>query len=148
MFSWVHGLQVGSKNRSKIEQKSITRWKGLPTSIFSGFWWIWEAKLAPSWDEKSINNCKKKASNNKCQKEGDKIGKNRGLEASWPEKADGICTGTAATWRPRRMRVGLSKADICRFCSSVLNTPMAALPGGRGWRIANACGDHRRPLIF
>ena len=45
MFSWVHDLQVESKNRSKIEQKSITGWKGLPTSIFSGFWWILEAKL-------------------------------------------------------------------------------------------------------
>ena len=52
------------------------------------------------------------------QKEGDNIGKNRGLEASWPEKADGIRRG-------RRVGVGLSKAKVGVFCPSILNTPMA-----------------------
>ena len=75
MFSWVHGLQVGSKNRSQIDQKSITRWEGLPTSIFSRFWWILEAKLAPSWNQKSIKNRSKKAFKKRCEKECEKIRK-------------------------------------------------------------------------
>ena len=45
MILRVQGVEVGGKNRSKIVQKSITERKGLPTSIFSGFWWILEAKL-------------------------------------------------------------------------------------------------------
>ena len=45
----VHGFQVGSKNRSKIYQKSLSTWEGLLASIFHGFWSILEAKMEPSW---------------------------------------------------------------------------------------------------
>ena len=48
------GPQVGSQNRSKIDQKRNLTWEGILASIFHGFWWILEAKLAPSWDQKSI----------------------------------------------------------------------------------------------
>ena len=41
----VWGVEVGSKNRSKIDQKMTSTWKGILASIFLRFWWIWEAKL-------------------------------------------------------------------------------------------------------
>ena len=47
-FSWLSGVEVGSKNRSKIGQKMKSRWEGILASIFHGFWAILEAKLAPS----------------------------------------------------------------------------------------------------
>ena len=41
----------------KIDEKSIKKWiqdrEGLLESILSGFGWVWEAKLGPSWDGKS-----------------------------------------------------------------------------------------------
>ena len=82
MILKVLGVEVGTKNRSKIDKKMKSSWEGILASIFHGFWSILEAKLAPSWDRKSIKNRSKKALKNRCQKEGDKIGKNRHLEAS------------------------------------------------------------------
>ena len=41
----------------KIDEKSIKKCiqdrEGLLESILSGFGWVWEAKLGPSWDGKS-----------------------------------------------------------------------------------------------
>ena len=42
------GVEVGSQNRSKIDQKRNFTWEGILASIFHGFWSILEAKLAPS----------------------------------------------------------------------------------------------------
>ena len=53
MPNWVRGVQVGSKNRSKIDQKMRSTWEGILASIFNGFWWILGAKLGPSWEGKS-----------------------------------------------------------------------------------------------
>ena len=49
----VLGVQVGSKNRSKNDQKMRSRWEGILASIFHGFLSILEAVLAPSWSQKS-----------------------------------------------------------------------------------------------
>ena len=46
MILKVLGIEVGSQNPSKIDQKSISTWEGLLASIFHGFWWILEAKLS------------------------------------------------------------------------------------------------------
>ena len=37
VFSWLSGLQVGSENRSKIDQKLKSTWEGLLDSIFLDF---------------------------------------------------------------------------------------------------------------
>ena len=42
-------VEVGTKNPSKTHLKRSSTWEGLLASIFHGFWWILEAKLAPSW---------------------------------------------------------------------------------------------------
>ena len=49
MILKVLGIEVGSKNRSKINKKTKSRWEGILASIFHGFCSILEAKLAPSW---------------------------------------------------------------------------------------------------
>ena len=51
MILKVLGVQVGTKNLSKIDQKMKSSWEGILASIFHEFWWILEAKLAPSWVE-------------------------------------------------------------------------------------------------
>ena len=60
MILKVLGIEVGSQNPSRIDQKSISTWEGLLTSIFHRFWWILEAKMGPSWDGKSIKNRSKR----------------------------------------------------------------------------------------
>ena len=54
----VQGVQVGSKNRSKIDQKMKSRWEGILASIFHRFWSIFGA----SWGRKSSQDRSKKAS--------------------------------------------------------------------------------------
>ena len=70
-FSWLSGVQVGSKNRPKIDQKMESKMECLLASIFDrfliNFGRFWEA----SWDAKSIKNRLKKASKNRCQKKGE-----------------------------------------------------------------------------
>ena len=48
-FFEIQGVEVGSKNRSKIDVKSDAETEGLGNSIFIDFWWIWE----PSWPSKT-----------------------------------------------------------------------------------------------
>ena len=71
MILKVLGVEVGTKNRSKIDQKMKSSWEGILASIFHGFWSILEAKLGPSWGRKSIKNRSKKALKNRWQKEDD-----------------------------------------------------------------------------
>ena len=52
--NWVRRVQVESKNRSKIEQKTQAKREAIGASIFDRFWWIWEAKLGQKIDQKSI----------------------------------------------------------------------------------------------
>ena len=54
MIFGVRGVQVGSKNRSKIDQKGRSTWEGILASIFGGFWWIFGGKLGSKIDQKSI----------------------------------------------------------------------------------------------
>ena len=46
MIFEVQGVEVGRKNRPKINQKTQPKMECLWVSIFSRFWWILEAKLA------------------------------------------------------------------------------------------------------
>ena len=48
-FFDIRGVQVGSKNRWKIDVKNDTETEGLGRSIFIDFWWI----LDPSWASKT-----------------------------------------------------------------------------------------------
>ena len=50
------GVEVGSKNRSKIYQKRRSTWEGILTSIFHRFWWILGAKLGGKIEPRSIKN--------------------------------------------------------------------------------------------
>ena len=50
----VRGIQVGSKNRSKIEHKKRSRWEAILASIFNGFWWILGGRLGSKIEQKSI----------------------------------------------------------------------------------------------
>ena len=45
----MQGVEVGSKNRSKINVKNDAETEGLGNSIFIDFCWIWEA----SWPSKT-----------------------------------------------------------------------------------------------
>ena len=86
MLSLQWGLDFrGSGGRSweqksnKINQNSRSKMGCLLASIFFGFWWILEAKLAPSWVGKSTQNRFKKALKNRWQK-------SAVLEPSWVPK--------------------------------------------------------------
>ena len=50
----VQGVQVGSKKRSKIDQKMKSTWEGTLASIFYGFWWILGGKLGSKIEPRSI----------------------------------------------------------------------------------------------
>ena len=52
----VRGVQVGSKNRLKIDQKMKSTWEGILASIFHRFWWILGAKLGGKIEPRSIKN--------------------------------------------------------------------------------------------
>ena len=66
------GVQVGSQNRSNIDQKMKPRWEGILESIFHRFWWIWGGKLAPKIKarsiKKGIEKTNKKRRAPRCQK--------------------------------------------------------------------------------
>ena len=60
MILKVRGMEGGIKNRSIIDQKIMLTCEGILASIFHRFWWIWEAKLEPSWHQKPTKNgCEK-----------------------------------------------------------------------------------------
>ena len=69
------------------------------------------------------------------------------LEASWAVLEGSWAARIEKMRRPGGCAWGCLKAKLGLFCPFVQNTLLAALHG-RGRRIANACGDHRRPLIF
>ena len=54
LIFWVRGVQVGSKNRLKINQKRSSTWEGILASIFERFWWILGGKLGSKIKQKSI----------------------------------------------------------------------------------------------
>ena len=54
MILGVQWVQVGNKNRSKIDQKRRSTWEGILASIFDRFWQILAGKLGSKIDQKSI----------------------------------------------------------------------------------------------
>ena len=56
MIFGVSGVQVGSKNRAKIDQKMRSTWEGILASIFDGFWWILGGKLGGKIEPRGIKN--------------------------------------------------------------------------------------------
>ena len=101
------GVEVGSQNRSKIDQKRNLTWEGILASIFHGFWWILEAKLSQVGMENRAKidqkahwkyDEKKKAS---WRRLGGPV-----LEPSWGSKSTGpdgsAGRGRGARWRRRR----------------------------------------------
>ena len=50
----VRGVQVGSKNRLKIDQKMKSTWEGILESFFNAFWWIFGSKLGRKMEPRSI----------------------------------------------------------------------------------------------
>ena len=53
----VRGVQVGNKNRLKIDQKRSSTWEGILASIFERFCWILGAKLGSKIEPRSIQKC-------------------------------------------------------------------------------------------
>ena len=70
--NWVRSVEVGSKNRSKIDQKTESSWEGILASVFDGFWWVLGAKLGgkmePKSSQKGINKNDEKMKSNKMAK--------------------------------------------------------------------------------
>ena len=53
-FSWLSGVEVGSKNRPKIDPKMESKLECILASIFKRFWSIFGTKLGWKIDQKSI----------------------------------------------------------------------------------------------
>ena len=70
MILGVRGVQVGSKNRLKINQKTKLTSEGILVSIFNGFWWVWGGKLGgkiePRATKKRSKNASKKQRKIRC----------------------------------------------------------------------------------
>ena len=60
MILGVLGVEVGTRNQSKIDQNLKPKMGCLLASIFDGFWWIWEGKLGvkSSQDRSTIDSKK------------------------------------------------------------------------------------------
>ena len=52
----VLGVEVGSKNPSKNDQKMKSTWEGILASMFIGFWWILGRKLGGKIEPRGIKN--------------------------------------------------------------------------------------------
>ena len=61
-FFDIHGVQVGSKKRSKIVQNLKSKMRCLLVSIFDGCLWFLGSMLGGKIEPRSINNRSKKAS--------------------------------------------------------------------------------------
>ena len=70
--SWVRGVQVGSKNRSKIDQKTKSRWEGNLASNFHRFLWILGPKLGCKIEPRSLKNGIENKTKNEAQQDGQK----------------------------------------------------------------------------
>ena len=53
MILRVQGVEVGGKNRCKIDKNMESRWEDILGSIFSGFWWIFGGKLGGKMEPRS-----------------------------------------------------------------------------------------------
>ena len=55
-FSWLSGVEVGSKNRPKIDLKMESKMECILASTFERSWLIFSTKLGWKIDQKSIKN--------------------------------------------------------------------------------------------
>ena len=69
-FSWFSGVEVGSKNRPKIDPKMESKMECILVSVFSYFGRF----LVPSWGGKWSKNQSKTASKKRLKKEGQQDG--------------------------------------------------------------------------
>ena len=75
IWSWPASVKLGSgdptveQKSTEIDLKMKSTWEGILASIFHEFWSILEAKMAPSWGQKSTKNRSKKASKKRCKKD-------------------------------------------------------------------------------
>ena len=60
MIFGFRGIQVGSKNRYKIDQKRSSTWEDITASIFESFWWILGSKFGSKIGQTSIKKGKEK----------------------------------------------------------------------------------------
>ena len=60
MIFYVFGVEVSTKNPSKINQKLKLKMDRLLASIFGGFWWIFGSKLGGKTEPRSIQKASKK----------------------------------------------------------------------------------------
>ena len=58
-FSWVSGVEVGSKNRPKIDPKMESKVECMLASTFDRFWWILGPKLGQAGGKLALNRSKK-----------------------------------------------------------------------------------------
>ena len=136
--------QKSIKNRSKNEV-ILGRYLGIDFSwILVDLGGQVGAKLGSKIDKKSIQKGIEKQMPKRRRQ-------NRQKSASWgvlgrlKRHLGAFDRATAAV---RRIRVGQSKGQIRPFLSWNLDHATGSPAHGRGRRIANACGDHRRPPIF
>ena len=94
---WGFGVEIGSKNRSKIIQKLKSTWEGILARIFNGFWWILgvRKKIEP----RSIKNGIEKA----IKMKGNTMAKESQQEAQT----------THDTWRPKPCGGGRGEVEAC-----------------------------------
>ena len=60
MILRVQGVEVGGKNRCKIDKKMESRWEDILGSIFNGFWWIFGGKLGRKIEPRSMKKSNEK----------------------------------------------------------------------------------------
>ena len=77
----------------KINEKSIKKWiqdrEGLLEPILSGFEWIWEAKLSPSWEPREAKTSQDKGRQGKRREGKGKEEEGKGLQGKGVEKYRG-----------------------------------------------------------
>ena len=69
-FSWFSGVEVGSKNRPKIDLKMESKMECILASIFKLLWSIFGTKLGWKMEQKSIKNGIEKTIEKKGQQDG------------------------------------------------------------------------------
>ena len=106
------GVEVGCKNRPKIDQKMESKMECILASIFERFCWILGAKLGGKIDQKSIKNHIEKTMR-KTKPFGTRLGPSSG------------CQGRRDVLRPSTARPNATQRDPARWKSS---------PGGRQGR--------------
>ena len=99
--NWVQGVQVGNKNRPKIDQKMESKIECILASIFNRSWSIFGAKLGWEIDQKMVPKSAEKKMQKRRDLDGHRGPKKSHLGASWGLRPPGIRLG-AGSARARR----------------------------------------------